>query len=230
MEAGKILIVDDDKNICQIIREYLEFEDFNVEVAYDGESALNEVEKTDFDLIILDIMLPKLDGLEVCQELRPQNDTPILMLSAKTKDVDRITGLELGADDYVTKPFSPKEIAARVKAILRRTNQDGANEEQDVIKFPELKINKNYRTVKAQGEEVELTPKEFELLCALSSAPRQVFAREDLLKKVWGYDYFGDIRTVDTHIKSLRKKLGGKAKDYIKTVWGVGYKFEVKAD
>ena len=230
MEAGNILIVDDDKNICKIIRDYLEFEDFNVSVAYDGEEALTKIKQEDFDLIILDIMLPEVDGLEVCQELRPQNNTPILMLSAKNKEIDRITGLELGADDYVTKPFSPKEIAARVKAILRRTKQDKEVEEKDVIKFPELMINKNYRTVKVSDKEVKLTPKEFDLLCALASAPRQVFAREDLLKKVWGYDYFGDIRTVDTHIKSLRKKLSGKVKDYIKTVWGVGYKFEVKSD
>ena len=230
MKLGKILVVDDDKNICQIIREYLEFEDFNVSVVHDGKEALAKIEKENFDLIILDIMLPKLDGLELCQELRPQDNTPIIMLSAKNKEIDRITGLELGADDYVTKPFSPKEITARVKAVLRRTNQDKKEEDKDLIEFPELKINKNYRTVKVKGKKVKLTPKEFDLLFALSSAPRQVFAREDLLKKVWGYDYFGDIRTVDTHIKSLRKKLDGKANNYIKTVWGVGYKFEVKSD
>ncbi len=230
MEAGNVLIVDDDKNICKIIKDYLEFEDFNVSLAYDGEEALNKIKKEDFDLIILDVMLPEVDGLEVCQELRPQNSTPILMLSAKDKEIDRITGLELGADDYVTKPFSPKEIAARVKAILRRTRHDNRVVEKDVIKFPKLIINKDYRTVKVNEKEVKLTPKEFDLLCALASAPRQVFDRQDLLKKVWGYDYFGDIRTVDTHIKSLRQKLKSEPKDYIKTVWGVGYKFEVKSD
>ncbi len=230
MKSGKILVVDDDKNICQIIREYLEFEDFSVSVAHNGKEALAKIEKENFDLIILDVMLPKLDGLELCQELRPQDNTPIIMLSAKNKEIDRITGLELGADDYVTKPFSPKEIAARVKAVLRRTNQDKKEVDKDLIEFPGLKINKNYRTVKVKGKKVKLTPKEFDLLFALSSAPRQVFAREELLKKVWGYDYFGDIRTVDTHIKSLRKKLDGKVNNYIKTVWGVGYKFEVKSD
>ena len=171
-------------------------------------------------------MLPEMDGWEVCQQLRPANKTPIIILSAKTKDSDRITGLELGADDYVTKPFSPKEVVARAKAVLRRLDQSKEGDGEDTLEYDNISINKNERSVKVYGEIIDLTPKEFDLLWTLASSPKIVFDREKLLKKVWGYDYFGDIRTVDTHIKSLRKKLGDQADKYIETVWGVGYKFE----
>nr|WP_282580199.1 response regulator transcription factor [Natroniella sulfidigena] len=222
------MIIDDDKNICQILKEYFEFENFQVVIANDGAEGLKKVEVENPSLIILDIMLPEMNGWEICQNLRPQNDIPIIMLSAKTKETDRITGLELGADDYVTKPFSPKEVIARAKAVLRRTDRDETD--GDLLQYPNLEINKSYRVVKVDGEQVSLTPKEFDVLWTLAFSPRQVFPREKLLKKVWGYDYFGDIRTVDTHIKSLRKKLGEQANKYIQTVWGVGYKFEVTED
>lgn len=228
MASRKVLIIDDDQNICKILKEYLVYEDFDVLTANNGQYGLNKIKANNPDLIILDIMLPEMDGWEICQELRPENDIPIIMLSAKTKDTDKIMGLELGADDYVTKPFSPKEVVSRVKAVLRRSNSEQKDsEEQAILTFPDLEISKAYRSVKVKGAEVSLTPKEFDLLLTLASSPRQVFSREKLLNKVWGYDYYGDDRTVDTHIKSLRQKLGDPARDYIQTVWGVGYKFEV---
>ena len=228
MADKKVLIIDDDQNICKILKEYLVYEDFSVVVANDGKEGLKKIENDNPDLIILDIMLPEMDGWEICQELRPENDIPIIMLSAKTKDTDKIMGLELGADDYVTKPFSPKEVVSRVKAVLRRSSsEERSSQEEDILSFPGLEINKNYRSVEVEDGEVSLTPKEFDLLLTLASAPRQVFSREKLLNKVWGYDYYGDDRTVDTHIKSLRQKLGAEVRDYIETVWGVGYKFEV---
>ena len=228
MADKKVLIIDDDQNICKILKEYLVYEDFSVVVANDGKEGLKKIENDNPDLIILDIMLPEMDGWEICQELRPENDIPIIMLSAKTKDTDKIMGLELGADDYVTKPFSPKEVVSRVKAVLRRSSsEERSSQEEDILSFPGLEINKNYRSVEVEDGEVSLTPKEFDLLLTLASAPRQVFSREKLLNKVWGYDYYGDDRTVDTHIKSLRQKLGTEVRDYIETVWGVGYKFEV---
>ncbi|MBM7622823.1 response regulator transcription factor [Sporohalobacter salinus] len=230
MQNSMILIIDDDKNICQILEDYLKYEGFETEIAYTGKEGLKKIEEENPNLIILDIMLPEMDGWEVCQQLRPESDIPILMLSAKTKDTDKITGLELGADDYVTKPFSPKEVVSRVKAILRRVKADKEKVADNILNFSQLVINKKHRTVKVNGENISLTPKEFSLLLALASSPRQVFSRESLLNKVWGYDYFGDIRTVDTHIKSLRNKLHKPAQDYIRTVWGVGYKFEVKND
>ncbi|MFW5873360.1 MAG: response regulator transcription factor [Bacillota bacterium] len=220
-----VLIIDDDDHITQILKEYFEYENFQVHTAKSGKEGLEKIELIDPDIVVLDIMLPEMDGWEVCQQLRPANKVPIIILSAKTKDSDRITGLELGADDYVTKPFSPKEVVARAKAVLRRLSQS-EDVDKEIIKYGNISINKNERSVKVLGEKIELTPKEFDLLWTLASSPKIVFDREKLLKKVWGYDYFGDIRTVDTHIKSLRKKLGEQADKYIETVWGVGYKFE----
>ncbi|MFO7820381.1 MAG: response regulator transcription factor [Halanaerobacter sp.] len=228
MADKRVLIIDDDQNICKILKEYLVYEDFSVVVANDGKEGLKKIAEDNPDLIILDIMLPEMDGWEICQELRPENDIPIIMLSAKTEDTDKIMGLELGADDYVTKPFSPKEVVSRVKAVLRRSNSEkNSDKEEQILSFPNLEINQDYRSVEIEGKEVSLTPKEFDLLLTLAASPRQVFSREKLLNKVWGYDYYGDDRTVDTHIKSLRQKLGKKVRDYIETVWGVGYKFEV---
>jgi len=227
MQKYQVLIIDDDDHILQILTEYFEYENFDVSTAASGQDGLKLIEESEPDLIVLDIMLPEMDGWEVCQELRPSNQIPIIILSAKTKDSDRIMGLELGADDYVTKPFSPREVVARAKAVLRRINrEDEESEQEEHLVFDRLEINRNQRTVQAEGEDVELTPKEFDLLWTLASSPLQVFEREKLLKRVWGYDYFGDIRTVDTHIKSLRQKLGEEAGDCIKTVWGVGYKFD----
>ncbi|SDL94676.1 response regulator transcription factor [Halarsenatibacter silvermanii] len=228
MQQYEILIIDDDDHILEILTEYFEYENFSVETASTGREALEKIDDLNPDLIVLDIMLPEMDGWEVCQQLRPSNQIPIIILSAKTKDSDRIMGLELGADDYVTKPFSPREIVARAKAVLRRISREN-DREKEMIDFDTLKINKNQRIVIVEDEEVDLTPKEFDLLWTLASFPLRVFEREKLLEKVWGYDYFGDIRTVDTHIKSLRKKLG-KAGECIKTVWGVGYKFDCEED
>ncbi len=228
MQQYEILIIDDDDHILEILTEYFEYENFSVETASTGKKALEKIDELNPDLIVLDIMLPEMDGWEVCQQLRPSNQIPIIILSAKTKDSDRIMGLELGADDYVTKPFSPREIVARAKAVLRRISREN-DREKEMIDFDAVKINKNQRIVIVEDEEVDLTPKEFDLLWTLASSPLRVFEREKLLEKVWGYDYFGDIRTVDTHIKSLRKKLG-EAGDCIKTVWGVGYKFDCEED
>ncbi|GAB6138027.1 response regulator transcription factor [Halanaerobaculum tunisiense] len=226
MKDKKILIIDDDKNICRILKDYLLVEGFEVDVAYTGAEGLKKAKKQKVDLMILDIMLPGINGWEICKRLHENKaELPIIMLSAKTKETDRITGLELGADDYITKPFSSKEVVARVKAVLRRTVEG-----IERLTYPSLEINKDYRIVKSEGQEISLTPKEFDLLWTLASAPKQVFSREKLLTEVWGYNYFGEERTVDTHIKSLRKKIGTPVKNYIKTVWGVGYKFEVAND
>jgi len=223
----RVIIIDDDNHILQILTEYFEYENFQVHTASTGQEGLKLIRELNPDIIVLDIMLPEMDGWEVCKKLRPGNNTPIIFLSAKTKDSDRIMGLELGADDYVTKPFSPREVVARAKAVLRRLQRED-EVDTEVLNYQDFVINKNERSVRIEKEEIELTPKEFDLLWTLASSPRIVFDRESLLKKVWGYDYFGDIRTVDTHIKSLRQKLGDIVSDYIKTVWGVGYKFEVE--
>ncbi len=227
MEKTRVLIIDDDEHICQILQDYFEFENFETITAFTGKKGLEKIKNENPDIIILDIMLPELDGWEIVNKIRPQDKTPIIFLSAKTEETDRITGLELGGDDYVTKPFSPKEIVVRAKTILRRINQDNENEKGEKLEFPGLIINKNQHTVKVNDKNIKLTPKEFAVLWTLASTARKVFPREELLNKVWDYEYYGDIRTVDTHIKSLRKKLGDKAGSYIKTVWGVGYKFEV---
>ncbi|MTI61918.1 MAG: response regulator transcription factor [Firmicutes bacterium] len=227
MSRHKVLIIEDDKNISQILKDYFEYDSFEVVITDNGKDGLNKVRTENPDIIILDIMLPKLNGLQVCQQLRPQNRTPIIFLSAKTEEIDRITGLELGGDDYVSKPFSPKEVVVRAKTILRRVGQE--EKEILVLEFPDLIIDKNLRIVKVKGKEINLTLKEFDLLWTLAST-NKVYARENLLNKVWDYQYYGDIRTVDTHIKSLRKKLGESVSSYIKTVWGVGYKFEVSTD
>ncbi|MFW6268563.1 MAG: response regulator transcription factor [Bacillota bacterium] len=226
MENPRVLIIDDDEHICKILKDYFEYENFKVVTALTGKQGLELVEKEDPDIIILDIMLPELDGWEVCKELRPQNETPIIILSAKDEESERISGLELGADDYVTKPFSPREVVVRAKTILRRIQDQ--NIEKNSLKFDDLVINKENREVRIGDQIVNLTPKEFDLLWELAFSPKKVFSRDKLLKNVWGYDYFGDQRTVDTHIKSLRNKLGEPIASYIKTVWGVGYKFEVE--
>lgn len=226
MEDVKILVVDDEKRIVELVKLYLEKEGFTVHEAYDGQKALELVSETEYDLIILDLMLPVMDGWSVCREIRKKYDIPIIMLTARGEEFERVLGFELGADDYVVKPFSPRELTARVKALLRRT---GVTQDVDeVLKFPELEIDPKSRTVKVKGKEVSLTPKEFDLLYYLAKNQDRVFTRENLLEKVWGYDFFGNLRTVDTHIKQLREKLGrSKVASYITTVWGVGYKFEV---
>lgn len=226
MKDIRILVVDDEKRIVELVKLYLEKEGFTVHEAYNGEKALELVSKNEYNLIILDLMLPVIDGWTVCREIRKEHDIPIIMLTARGEEFERVLGFELGADDYVVKPFSPRELTARVKALLRRT--ESREDVDEVLKFPELEIDPKSRTVKVQGEEIALTPKEFDLLYYLAKNEDRVFTRENLLEDVWGYDFFGNLRTVDTHIKQLREKLGrSKVASYITTVWGVGYKFEV---
>ncbi|PRX30974.1 two-component system response regulator ResD [Orenia metallireducens] len=228
MEDKKILIVDDDKNVLEILSLYLNKENFRVLTAKDGKEAISKVGEVNPDLIILDIMMPKIDGLEVLKILRKDNEIPVILLSAKGEEFDRILGLEIGADDYVTKPFSPREVLARVKVILKRVTKARAiKERSDLISYPHLTIDPQERRVEVDGGVVDLSPKEYQLLLLLARHPKQVFKREQLCDRIWGIDYYGDMRTVDVHINWLRDKLD---LDYIKTVWGVGYKFEVQAD
>lgn len=230
MSEGLILVVDDENHIRELVRLYLEKEGFTVSMAVDGEEAVRKVKSLNPLMVILDIMLPKLDGWDVCREIRKFSTIPIIMLTAKGEEFDKVLGLELGADDYLTKPFSPRELIARVKAILRRMIQDDPAESEDSISLPGLIINLASREVLAGGREVALTPKEFDLLWYLAKHTGKVFTREQLLTAVWGYDYYGDLRTVDTHIKRLREKVEREEhiSFHIKTIWGVGYKFEVQ--
>ena len=223
---GRILVVDDEPSVGEILRLYLEREGFEVTVVYDGEAAVEAVKRHSFDLVLLDLMLPKKDGWTVCREIRSFSTIPIIMLTARGEEVDRILGLELGADDYVPKPFSPREVVARVKAVLRRGKPQDSVRHQ-VIRLGPLVIDHEARKVLVQGTPISTTPKEFELLYFLALHPNRVFSREKLLEEVWGYDFLGDTRTVDTHIKRLREKLeAAGAPPLIKTVWGYGYRLE----
>ncbi|NMB34300.1 MAG: response regulator transcription factor [Clostridium sp.] len=223
----RVLVIDDDANICELIRLYMEKEGFEVITAYNGNTALEEFKDFTPNIVILDIMLPGADGWQVCREIRKISNIPIIMLSAKGETFDKVLGLELGADDYIVKPFEPKELVARVKAVLRRyENKDMGIEE---IVYPNLVVNKSNYTIRIKGKEMEFPPKELELMFFLASNPNKVFTREQLLEHVWGFDFYGDSRTVDVHIKRLREKIGTENQNWqLKTVWGVGYKFEVK--
>ena len=225
----KILLVDDDPNIRQLVNLYLEKEGFEVEMADRGDTAVEKFKTFAPNLILLDLMLPGMDGWQVCREVRKTSNVPIIMLTAKDETFDKVLGLELGADDYMVKPFDTKELVARIKAVLRRFQNTDAPSSKE-LSFPGLTINIGQYTVTYMGRELEMPPKELELLYFLASHPGMVFTREQLLEQVWGYDYFGDSRTVDVHVKRLREKLtdGEKMGWQIKTVWGVGYKFEVK--
>lgn len=226
MADKRVLIVDDDKNICQLIKLYIEKEGFETALAYDGKSALEIFKENPPQIVILDIMLPAISGIEVLKEIRKTSTIPVIMLTAKGETFDKVLALELGADDYIVKPFEPKELIARVKAVLRRFESKGAS--QNEVSYPNLNINLNTYELKLGGKVVLLPPKEMELLYFLASNPNKVFTRDQLLDKIWGYDFFGDSRTVDVHIKRLREKLEGYESFWqIKTVWGVGYKFEV---
>ena len=228
MATGKILIVDDDKNICELLRLYIEKEGYTVSIAYDGKSALEMFHVFAPDLVLLDIMLPELDGWQVCREIRKQSQCPIIMLTAKGEVFDKVLGLELGADDYVVKPFETKEVIARIKAVLRRIGKDESNAVKDVH-YDKLSINLTNYELKVNGVQIDTPPKEMELLYHLASNPNRVFTRDQLLDEVWGFDYYGDSRTIDVHVKRLREKLEGVSDKWaLKTVWGVGYKFEVK--
>ena len=226
----KVLVVDDEKLIVKGIRFSLEQDNMNVTCAYDGEEALELVKNNEFDVILLDVMLPKLTGFEVCQQIREFSDVPIIMLTAKGDDMDKILGLEFGADDYITKPFNILELKARIKAIMRRSKNTKAEKEEEakVAVFEELKVDCDSRRVFINEEEVNLTAKEFDLLELLMFNPNKVYSRESLLNTVWGYDYPGDVRTVDVHIRRLREKIEANPSEprYIHTKWGVGYFFQ----
>ncbi|MCR5108642.1 MAG: response regulator transcription factor [Lachnospiraceae bacterium] len=227
----KILIVDDDANIAEIISLYLNKECFDTMTVNDGEEALKAFDTYEPNLILLDLMLPGIDGYQVCREIRSKSQTPIIMLSAKGEIFDKVLGLELGADDYMEKPFDSKELVARVKAVLRRSAPvKTQNTDTDVksVEYPDLVINLTNYSVIYYGQSVEMPPKELELLYFLASSPNQVFTREQLLDHIWGYEYIGDTRTVDVHIKRLREKIKDHEMWHISTVWGIGYKFEVK--
>ncbi|MGN0617701.1 MAG: response regulator transcription factor [Ruminiclostridium sp.] len=220
----KILVADDEQKIREVIREYAEFEGHEVSEAVDGMQAVEMAKNEDFDIIILDVMMPKLDGFSACKEIRKFKNVPVLMLSARGEEYDKLFGFEIGADDYVVKPFSPKEVLARVNAIIKRNQPSAAA--SDTVKFEGLEINFTARTVTIDGEKANLTPKEYDLLFYLVRNKNIALTRDKLLSEVWGYDFFGDDRTIDTHIKMLRNNLGEYRK-FIVTLRGMGYKFEV---
>lgn len=229
MANEKILIVDDDINICELLRLYLEKEGFATKIVNDGMTAIDAFKQEEPDLMLLDIMLPHLDGWQVCREIRKFSDKPIIMLTAKGETFDKVLGLELGADDYVTKPFEPKEVVARIKAVLRRSSSVVVPEAAKEVNFDKLSVNLENYEMKVNGVHVDTPPKELELIFHLASNPNRVFTRDQLLDEVWGFDYYGDSRTVDVHVKRLREKLEGVSPKWeLKTVWSVGYKFETK--
>ena len=227
----KILIVDDDANIAELISLYLTKECYETMIVNDGEEALSVFKTFQPNLILLDLMLPGIDGYQVCREIRSKSSTPIIMRSPKGEVFDKVLGLELGADDYIIKPFDSKELVARVKAVLRRyqpAKQEAVNPSAKIVEYPDLVINQTNYSVLYQGHPVDMPPKELELLYFLASSPNQVFTREQLLDHIWGYEYIGDTRTVDVHIKRLREKIKDHPSWSLSTVWGIGYKFEVK--
>ena len=228
MSTTRVMVVDDDNNICEFLRLYLEKEQLEVEICHDGQEALDKFQKFDPSIILLDVMMPKLDGWQVCREIRKVSQTPIIMITAKGETFDKVLGLELGADDYVVKPFDAKEIVARVKAVLRRTGAaDGDGMKK--VEFDKLSINlTNYEMI-VDGKKIDTPPKELELIYFLASNPNKVYTRDALLDEVWGFDYYGASRTVDVHVKRLREKLEGVSDKWsLETVWSVGYKFQTK--
>lgn len=222
----KVLIVDDDTNIAELISLYLQKDGYETKKVYKGKEAIREFESYNPDLILLDLMLPEMDGYDVCKEIRKTSNVPIIMLTAKGETFDKVLGLELGADDYIVKPFDPKELTARVKAVLRRSNLKTEEKTKNKLEYPNIIIDMNNYSVVYHNQVIELPPKELEVLYFLASNPNQVFTREQLLDRIWGYDFLGDTRTVDVHIKRLRDKFNANNPWSIKTVWGVGYKFE----
>ena len=228
MVSEKVLVVDDDKNICELLRLYLEKEGYIVLLAYDGEDAIVKFNTLKPDFILLDVMLPLLDGWQVCREIRKKSNLPIMMLTAKGETFDKVLGLELGADDYVVKPFDVKEIIARMKAIQRRIGDSSKENQIKEVSYDKLVVNMTRYELKVDGKVIDTPPKELELLFHLASTPNRVYTRDQLLDEVWGFEYYGDSRTIDVHVKRLREKLEGVSDQWaLKTVWGVGYKFEV---
>lgn len=229
MSAEKIMVVDDDENICELLRLYLEKEGYSVILCHDGQEAVVKFNALSPEMVLLDIMLPGLDGWQVCREIRKKANTPIIMLTAKGETFDKVLGLELGADDYVVKPFDAKEVVARIKAVFRRICQKTQGEEVKEVVYDKLEVNMTRYELKVDGKVIDTPPKELELLFHLASNPNRVFTRDQLLDEVWGFEYYGDSRTIDVHVKRLREKLEDVSDKWaLKTVWGVGYKFEVK--
>lgn len=228
MSQSKLLIVDDDPNICELLRLYFEKEGYQVKTASDGFEGVSIFKNFDPDLVLLDIMMPRKDGWQVCREIREVSAKPIIMITAKNETFDKVLGLELGADDFIVKPFDMKELSARVKAVLRRYNAYSKTEDDEVVRFDQIEISLQKYELKLRGKAIDVPPKELELLYFLARNCNRVFTRDQLLDKVWGYDYLGDSRTIDVHVKRLREKLDGVSDKWaLKTVWGVGYKFEV---
>ena len=229
MDKEKILIVDDDRNICELLRLYLEKEGYDTVIVNDGEQAVGMFKDYHFDLVLLDVMMPRMDGWETCRRIRRVSTTPIIMLTAKGETFDKVLGPELGADDYIVKPFDTKEVVARIKAVLRRAGNSARPAKDQKVDYDQLSINISTYELKVRGVSIDVPPKELELLYHLASNPNRVFTRDTLLDEVWGFEYYGDSRTIDVHIKRLREKLEGVSDQWnLKTVWGVGYKFEVK--
>ncbi|MBM6829255.1 response regulator transcription factor [Anaerotignum lactatifermentans] len=227
-EKQKILVVDDDRHIAELISLYLMKDGYDSKEVYDGREALTEFDSYLPDLVLLDLMLPGMDGYQVCTELRKKSKVPVIMLTAKGETFDKVLGLELGADDYIVKPFDPKELIARVKAVLRRYEAGAGQEDENILHFPDLEINLGNYTVTYHGKNMDFPPKEFELLSFLAQHPNRVFTREQLLDRIWGYEYVGDTRTVDVHVKRIREKMNREDEWGIRTVWSVGYKFGQK--
>ena len=228
MAMDKVLIVDDDKNICDLLRVYLEKEGYTTMVSNDGEEAVVKFNALHPDVVLLDVMLPGMDGWQVCREIRKKSNVPIIMITAKSETFDKVLGLGLGADDYIVKPFDTKEVVARIRAVARRVGQAPAEAEVREVHYDKLSVNMIRYELKVDGKVLETPPKELELLFCLASNPNRVYTRDQLLDEVWGFEYYGDSRTIDVHIKRLREKLEGVSEKWsLRTVWGVGYKFEV---
>lgn len=229
MAMDKVLIVDDDKNICDLLRVYLEKEGFTTLISNDGEEAVAKFNALHPDIVLLDVMLPGMDGWQVCREIRKKSNVPIIMITAKSETFDKVLGLGLGADDYIVKPFDTKEVVARIRAVSRRVGQPQAETEVREVHYDKLSVNMTRYELKVNGKVLETPPKELELLFCLASNPNRVFTRDQLLDEVWGFEYYGDSRTIDVHIKRLREKLDGVSDKWtLRTVWGVGYKFVVE--
>lgn len=231
MAFEKILVVDDDKNICDVLRLYLEREGYAVILSHDGNEAVVKFNALKPDLVLLDIMLPGINGLQVCREIRKKSSVPIIMITAKGETIDKVIGLEIGADDYIVKPFDTKEVIARINAITRRVVSNVSEPKTREVKYDKLSVNMTRYELKVAGKVIDTPPKELELLYYLASNPNRVYTRDQLLDEVWGFDYYGDSRTIDVHIKRLREKLEGVSDKWaLKTVWGVGYKFELNEE
>lgn len=227
----KILIVDDDKNICDLLRLYLEKDGYSVILSHDGEEAVVKFNALKPDMVLLDIMLPGIDGWQVCREIRKKSNVPIIMITAKGETIDKVIGLELGADDYIVKPFDAKEVIARINAVTRRVGNVNVEPEVKEVRYERLSVNMTRYELKVNGKIIDTPPKELELLYYLASNPNRVYTRDQLLDEVWGFEYYGDSRTIDVHIKRLREKLEGISEKWaLKTVWGVGYKFEAEEE